>query len=365
MRLAAIGFGHRLSHMYGYTVRGQCPEARMVAILDPDPEAARARLPEDEREQVLIATDLDDLIRRGKPDGIMIGTRCNLHAQFAQAVARYRLPLFLEKPVATTLADAVALEQAWGDRHEQVLVSFPLRVSPLIDQARTLLAEAQTGRMSHVNAVNYVTYGWHYFDKWYRDFATTQGLFLQKATHDFDYLAHLMQSPIVRVAAMTLRGRVHQDVSLRQGDGEMDVTYHENIGTPETGMNEDCSSALIEFANGVHGTYSQVFFTGGTMGSRGATLCGQRCTVTCDWRTELVRRIWHDRPHEEQILVKPVGGHGGGDSVLGRNFIELVRGTQPSLAPLQVGLESAYACLAAKESAETGRFVTVRRWGAV
>jgi hypothetical protein len=174
---------------------------------------------------------------------------------------------------------------------------------------------------------------------------------------------HLVGCPIVRVAAMSLRGRVHQDASRRQGGGEDDVHYFPGIGTPEIGMNEDCSSALVEFANGIHGVYTQVFFARHGAGARGATLCGQRATVSFDWCTGRIRRAWHQEPREESLDLNGEGAHGGGDAALARNFIEVTRGGVPSIAPLRCGLESAYACLAATESAASGRFMAVRRWG--
>ena len=43
--------------------------------------------------------------------------------------------------------------------------------------------------------------------------------------------------------------------------------------------------------------------------------------------------------------------------------VAMVQDDTPSLAPLQRGLESVYACLAAKTSAATSKFVSVRRVG--
>ena len=47
------------------------------------------------------------------------------------------------------------------------------------------------GRLTMVQAVNNVPYGSVYYHSWYRDPAETGGLFLQKATHDIDYIHFL------------------------------------------------------------------------------------------------------------------------------------------------------------------------------
>lgn len=50
----------------------------------------------------------------------------------------------------------------------------------------------------------------------------------------------------------------------------------------------------------------------------------------------------------------PANGHGGGDTLLIKNFADILRGkTKESVAPLSDGIESALICLKAKESAET------------
>jgi hypothetical protein len=161
---------------------------------------------------------------------------------------------------------------------------------------------------------------------------------------------------------MAQRGRVYRDASTRRGD-EVDVEFHEQVGTPESGMNEDASSALIEFASGAQGVYTQVFYSRHKAAARGATISGYRATLSFDWYENRMRRMPHHEPFLEEITPTDVGSHFGGDEVLGRNFVELVRGKAASLAPIGAGLESVYACLAAKESAASGRFVDVRRVG--
>jgi predicted dehydrogenase len=362
MRLGVIGCGGRMSGVISGALMPADPELRVVGVVDPNPESARARLPERDRGEAKFYGTLAELIAGAKPDALAIGTRCDLHAPYAIEAAAYDLPLWLEKPIATTMAQAIALEAAFATSRCQVLVSFPLRATPLARKARAIIDQGGVGRVEHLLGVNYVPYGDVYFRSWYRDVHVTQGLFLQKATHDFDYLAFLAGSPITRLAAMAQKGRIYRDASTRRGD-EVDVEFHERIGTPESGMNEDASSALIEFANGAQGLYTQVFYARHKAAARGATISGYRATLTFDWYANRMRRMPHHEPFLEEITPTDVGSHFGGDQVLGQNFVELVRGSAPSLAPITAGLESVYACLAAKESAETGRFVTVRRVG--
>ena len=361
IKLGVIGLGNRISNIVR-ALASHDPEFHVTGVVDPNESGARSRLPEADRDEAKFYSSLGSLVQRGRPDALLIGTRCDLHARFATAAATAGLPLFLEKPIATSLRQARGLERAWRDAQSEVVVSFPLKVSHLCQEAKQRLNAGAVGRVEHLLATNYVSYGNVYFDRWYRDYRITQGLFLQKATHDFDYLSYLAGSPIVRVAAMMSQGRVHQDKTLEPPGGNPDVAYYPEIGTPETGMNEDSSSALLEFANGAKGVYTQVFFTRGKAEQRGATISGIHGTLQFDWYANNLRAVPHAPDTEPESYQPPEGQeHFGGDAVLAANFCDVVRGKAHSASPLRAGLQSIYACLAARRSAETGRFINVEQ----
>ena len=360
MKLGVIGFGERLRHMVNDCMRVAAPDLAVVCAIDPDEEAVRGALPEKDAKAVRFVHSVEEMAESGV-DAIAVGTRCNLHAVYAIEVADTGLPLFLEKPIATTMEDAIELESAFEVSKSEVVVSFPLRASPLCARVKSLLEEGAIGIPQHVMAKNYVPYGDVYFNSWYRDFEVTRGLFLQKATHDFDYLSHCLRSPIVRVAAMKSCGRVYRDSNL---SGEMpneDCALYEKLGTPEGGMNEDSSSALIEFENGAQGLYTQVFYSKRGAGARGATFSGYQGTLEFDWFKNSAKLVHHYKPFEDQYNVACEMHHHGGDGVLAENFVKVVRGEANSLSNIWAGLRSVYACLAAAESASSGEFCQVRQ----
>jgi len=288
------------------------------------------------------------------------------------------------------MEQATALEAAFESSRCEVVVSFPLRVSPLCELARNYLVDGAVGAPNHILGVNYVPYGTCYFDYQYREFEITQGLFLQKATHDFDYMSYLMNSTIVRVAAMASWGRVfggdkpagllcsqcdetrtclespyNRKRNLSGGrDDDHPCLFGEDIGTPQTGMNEDCSSALLEFASGAVGVYTQVFYSRRDAGTRGATVSGYHGTVGFDWYTNQLTRVRHHQPFSETVKGGEGLGHFGGDHELAYNFLDIIHGRARSKTPITTGVQSVYTCLAAKESAEQGRYVDVRQVGA-
>ena len=392
IRLGVVGYGSRISGVIKSCLREVEPDIRVAGIVDPDEDGVRSRLAECDQKDVVFYKDLKSMISKAKLDALAIGTRCHLHASYAIEAAGYDLPLYLEKPVAVSMEQAIALERAFEKSKCEVVVSFPLHVSPLCSLAHEYIEKKTIGSPEHIQAVNYVNYGTVYFDTAaYRDFKTVQGLFLQKATHDFDYMSYLMGSNIVRVAAMHTRGRVfggkkkkglvcskckEVDTCLespqnrkRNGSGgtlfDHLCVFSRDCGTPETGMNEDSSSALIEFASGVHGVYTQVFYSRRDAATRGATISGYNGTIKFDWYKNELKFVRHHAPFTDTVKAGEGMSHFGGDSELAYDFINVIHGKGKSRTSIWLGIQSVYACLAAKESAETGCFVNVRQIGAL
>lgn len=389
IRLGVIGYGLRLSCLVKSVFRAAASDLRVVGIVDRDEQLARQRLDGADREAVFYSS-LPEMVRLGKLDALAIGTRCDTHAPYAVEAARYDLPLYLEKPVAVSLAQARRLEKAFGKSKCPVVVSFPLRVSPICRRAKQLVNDKKFGEPVHILGFNYVPYGTVYWEHFYRYYAISGGLFLQKATHDFDYLSFLMGRRIVRVAAMGTWRKVfggkkaaglvcaqcgEQEACLespknrsrnKSGPHTKDhpCLFSRDCGSVATGANEDCSSALLEFDNGAHGVYTQVFFTRRDAACRGATISSYRGTISFDWYTNVLKLVWHHASGGGAAKVESGKSHFGGDAELARDFIGIIRGTAKSRTPIATGIQSVYACLAARESARTGKFVKVHQVGA-
>jgi predicted dehydrogenase len=388
IRLGVVGFGCRVSGVINSDMKTIAPDLQVVGIVDPNEESARKKLTGSDKEEVVFYKNLKEMVSKGKLDALAIGTRCRLHTPYAIEAAHYGLPLFLEKPVSVTMKQATDLEKAYEKAKGQVVVSFPLRVSPLCVLTRQYIEEG-IGSPEHILGINYVPYGTVYFDNFYRDYYSTQGLFLQKATHDLDYMSYLMGSNIVRVGAMWTRGRIFggkkkaglscskcnevgsclespQNRKRNMSGGELAdhaCVFGTDCGNPKDGMNEDSSSTLLEFATGVHGVYTQVFYTRRDAAARGATVSGYQGTVSFDWYKNELRRVRHHAPFSDTIKADGSMAHFGGDQELARNFINVILGREKSRTPISVGIQSAYVCLAANEAAAKGKFVNVRQVG--
>lgn len=378
IRLGVIGYGRRMRHMVGVIDRFNAG-TRVVAIVDPRAETLKAEFP-DSLVDATIYEDAARMLDAGGVDGVLIGTRCTLHAPYAIAVLARHLPLFLEKPVATSIDQLAALREAMEQSRSPVVVSFPLRMSAICETARALIDADTIGTVEHVQATNNVPfYAGGYYHGWMRDEEETGGLWLQKATHDFDYLNSLVRQQPVSVCAMESKtvfmgempaGLKCVDCGRQEEcpESPYNLFYLQEV-TPAVEPNEwrcsfatdtgnhDSASAIVRYASGLHAVYTQNFYTRRGAATRGAKLIGYRGTIEFDWyRNELVVHHHHTSRIERHQFATTGEGHHGGDKELARDFLHVLTGTGPSRAPLAAGLLSVQMCLMARESCRTGAF---------
>lgn len=384
IRLGVIGYGGRAQGVLGLIHRLNAG-VELAAVTDVRNDEIKQQMSERGQNANAVAfyTDPDAMLDSAGLDAVMIGTRCSLHTSMAIKVLDRNLPLYLEKPVSTNMDDLIALRDAADRSSSEVVVSFPLRVTPLVRMAKEIIDSGKIGTVEHVQAWNDVPYGSCYYQSWYRDENETQGLFLQKATHDFDYINHLLGIRPVRVCAMTSKQVYKGDhpAGLRCDDCDeqdtcLESPFHlyytkgERSRVEPSGLmcgfavdtgNEDSGSALIAYETGMHVSYSQNFFARKSAGRRGARLYGYRGTLEFDWYTDELKVHMHHAPRTETYKMDTTGAsHGGGDTVLADNFVRVIRGQEKSVSPLSAGLLSVLMCLKAKESAATRTFQEIK-----
>ncbi|MDI4649549.1 Gfo/Idh/MocA family protein [Cohnella hashimotonis] len=381
-RVAVIGYGLQIKRLLGI-MKQQDDSCAVAAIADPRSETIRGEMIAEGADVsgIRFYADADEMLDHGPYDGVCIGTRCSLHTEMAVKVLAKGWPLYVEKPISTTMADLIRLRDAYErSARPPVVVSFPLRVTPHVQLVKSIIDSGKIGTVEHVQAVNNVAYGGVYFHYWYRDERETQGLFLQKATHDLDYISYVLGANPRQVCAMTSK-RIFtgsKPAGLMCKDCEDQDTCQESpqnlrkagevpIGdyccfAVDTG-NEDSGSVIIQYESGMHVNYSQNFFVRKKAGARGARFMGYKGTVEFDWHSSDVKVYMHHTPVVETHSIDLAafsGGHGGGDDVLIGNFIDIMKGrTAVSISPIEAGLLSALTCLKAKASAETGTFQAV------
>jgi predicted dehydrogenase len=202
VNLGVIGYGHRINGVVNKLLK-QYNHARIAAITDIRIDEIRKQMEDRGFHDIRYCLTPEEMLSAESLDGILIGTRCSLHTTMALKVFPHGIPLFLEKPVATTMEDLLRLKQGFETYRPPVVVSLPLRATAIAKLAKEIIDSGKIGTVEHVQAINNVPYGGVYYHDWYRDERETGGLFLQKATHDFDYINYLVGVKPVGVVAMT------------------------------------------------------------------------------------------------------------------------------------------------------------------
>lgn len=370
VNLAFLGFGHRMKAVVDVLKAEQIP-FRITAIHDHNEAQARLQLESVgvEAHSVQFFPDPETLLGSGLMDAVLVGTHCNSHARLAVAVMRMGLPLFLEKPVGITALELDLLEKQAGQAELPVVVSFPLRMSPIVRQAQSIIQSGRAGRITHVQVLNNVPYGGVYYHNWYRDRNLTGGLFLQKATHDFDVVNFLLQDQPTEIMAMTSQSvfKGLKPAGLRcvecpekdfcpEGPRQLSLEKQEAILGPyccfaEDNQTEDSGSALVRYSSGLHLAYSQNFYSRKSAQRRFFNFISYDATLSFDFYLDQLILTSHGSRHiESHECFSADLPHFGGDRVLIKNFIDVVHGRALSESPLSAGILSARMCLAAAQS---------------
>jgi 1,5-anhydro-D-fructose reductase (1,5-anhydro-D-mannitol-forming) len=93
-------------------------------------------------------SDLGALLRDSRVDAVFIASPNALHAQHALQAAHAGKHVFSEKPMTTTLEDALAMVRTCRDRGVKLGVGYHLRQHPGLRQARRLIAEGVLGTVA-------------------------------------------------------------------------------------------------------------------------------------------------------------------------------------------------------------------------
>ena len=145
-RIAVIGAG--LIGRKHLGILKNDPAFEVAGIADPAPVAEQYA-----REQGLAYfKDTEALLDKAKPDGVVIANPNALHRESALACIVRKTPAIIEKPVADTLSDALAIVRAAEGAKVPMLTGHHRRHNPIMQAARDFVARGGLGKLVAVNA---------------------------------------------------------------------------------------------------------------------------------------------------------------------------------------------------------------------
>lgn len=137
-------------------------------------------------------------------DAVWVATPDHLHVEAALSVLAAGKHLFLEKALATSVADGTTIVAA-GARHPHLkaMVGYPLRFDPCYQKMKEILSQPEAGRAVQAWSIRahfldpnlrvYDKYRDEYYDppNWYFDEERGKGPIFSHASHDYDLLRWL------------------------------------------------------------------------------------------------------------------------------------------------------------------------------
>ncbi|TLW90454.1 Gfo/Idh/MocA family oxidoreductase [Saccharomonospora piscinae] len=139
VRIAVVGAGLIGRRHLG--LLGADPDCEPAAVVDPDP-AARAALP-----GIPAYAELADMLAVVRPDGVIVASPNRFHAEHVLRCLAHGVPVLVEKPLADSVADGLAMVEAAESAGVPLLVGHHRRHSPLLAAARAVVRRGTLGRL--------------------------------------------------------------------------------------------------------------------------------------------------------------------------------------------------------------------------
>jgi UDP-N-acetylglucosamine 3-dehydrogenase len=189
LRVGVIGTG-RMGGFHVHAYR-RLPGACLVAVADPDPAARARALGGDSAAEY---ADWRVMLEReaARLDAVSVVCPSECHAEVALTAIEAGLDVLVEKPMATTLPDALRLRGAALEAGRKLMVGHIERFNPVIAAVRQALADNRIGTVLRAGAVRVGPSPQRIRDA---------GVAIDLATHDLDLLQHLLDRQVVEVYA--------------------------------------------------------------------------------------------------------------------------------------------------------------------
>jgi len=166
----------------------------------------------------------DELITHDDVDVVIVASPPHLHAEMALAALRANKAVFLEKPLATSLADGLELSEESRRRHVPATIDYVMRYSPLYQAAKAIVQTKALGALRRMEFRNDAGDEGLAPDHWFWDRTRSGGIFIEHGVHFFDVYGWLAGAAPREVHGLALmrdntdqQDVVHADVRYRNG----------------------------------------------------------------------------------------------------------------------------------------------------
>ena len=267
LRIGVVGVGARADIAKHFELpRLNC---RITAAADPHPDA-EARLPRRlGRSDIKLTRNVTELIAEGI-DAALVTSPDDTHAKVTCELLRAGIPVYVEKPLATCMDDAIEILRTAHETGTKLYVGHNMRHMHVVRSMRDLIRRGAIGEVKAIWCRHFVGNGGdYYFKDWHATREHATGLLLQKAAHDLDVMHWLAGSHTEQVTAMgglTLYDRI---TDREDRSGQLLGDWFDMGNWPplsQKGLNpvvdvEDISMMLMRMESGLFASYQQCHYT--------------------------------------------------------------------------------------------------------
>jgi predicted dehydrogenase len=196
-------------------------------------------------------------------DLLSVAVPTRAHAEVAASVIERRIPVLVEKPLASSIAEGERLRDYARDSGVLMTVGHVERFNPAVIELKRRLRAGQLGRVFQVHARRVGP-----FPERVRDV----GVVLDLAPHDIDVMRFLLESEVIRVQAET----------------------EQRINT----AHEDMLAGVLRFENGVVGVLDVNWLTPTKI--REISVLGERGMFVVDYLARDLTFFENDHPLDER-----------------------------------------------------------------
>ena len=305
----------------------------------------KATLPDEELAGYPVETDLDEALKKHKPDAVVVANPTSMHLDVAIPAAQAGCHILLEKPVSHSLDRLDVLQEKAQQSGSKILVGFQFRFHPTLNRARELIAENRLGRILTVHA-HWGEYlpQWHPWEDYRQSYAARADLgggVIVTLTHPLDYLRYLL------------------------GEVESLWSFNGHVSPLEVDV-EDAAEIGLKFTSGAIGGVHVNYFQRPPV--HRLEIVGTNGTLRWDNADGVIHLhqlpapfgSYSDQPPAPVLeTFSPPEGFERNQLFVAqtRHFIEVVRGESEPVCSLEDGVVALRLALAAYESQKTGRAV--------
>lgn len=344
-RVGVIGAGSIAAcHLQAYAAN---PDVEIVAVSDINAERARAVADRFGAERSY--ADAHELLAQDDIDGVSVCTWNDSHATWAIAAIQAGKHVLVEKPLARTVTEATAIQQAAEGGDRVVQVGFVRRHSPNCQVLKSFIDAGQLGEMYYAKASLIRRMGNP--GGWFADKQVAGGgPLLDIGIHVLDLAWYLMGCP----KAVSVSGNTYEVLGNRSNITTM-PRYKVSDYDPSKNTVEDMANAVVRFENGESLLLDCSYSLHATKDSTAVSVHGTQGGADLEPSLQIAAEM-----HDSVVNITPQISSGtfemgaGFDNEIA-NFVDTVLGRAESIAPAEHGVEMARILEAVYTSAEQGR----------